>query len=371
MALSRRARRALAELLVTLRTEGSGAERQGWSAGLGAFIGSLPLYGLHLPICVLAGKLLRLNRVTMYLAANLSNPLFAPLLVWLQVEVGSWLRRGELYGLSVETLESLDPWTFAADLVLGSIVVGLLAGAAIGLTAFAVLRRARHASPERERLIEEVARPYLEAGFSHWEFVRSKLRHDPAYFALVDRGLVPEAGRIVDVGCGRGILLALLALGRSRAAGLELVGVDASRRTIRVARTGVPPGVSLTVADAGAFHPPRSAAIVLLDVLHYLPVDAQERLLRRAAAALEPGGRLLIREADRSPTWRFRLTAAAERLRAVTRGRLRQRFAFRSLGEIEEALRGLGLEVQSRPMDEGTPFRNVLLVARKPDALAP
>lgn len=369
--MRRRARRALAELLVTLRTEGSSPRRQGWSAGLGAFIGSLPLYGLHLPLCVLAGKLLGLNRVTMYLAANLSNPLFAPFLIWLEVEVGSLLRTGTFYGLTVDGIADLDPWTVALDLAIGSVVVGTVAGLAIGLTAFAVLRRARKSSPERDRLVEEVARPYLGAGFHHWEFVRSKLRHDPVYFALLDRGLLPESGRLVDVGCGRGILLALLAASRSPRSDLELVGVDTSRHAIRVARAGVPARVELTVVDAGAYHPPRAAAIVLLDVLHYLPFEAQERLLRRAAAALEPAGRLLIREADRSPTWRFRLTAAAERARAMLRGHLGQRFEFRSLGELEGALRYLGLEVESVPMDEGTPFRNVLLVARKPDSLAP
>ncbi len=365
MKLSRRARRALAELLVTLRTEGSGPGRQGWSAGLGAFIGALPVYGLQLPLCVLVGKLLRLSRVTMYLAANLSNPLFAPFLIWLEIEVGSLLRRGTLYGLTVQSVRDLDPWSVALDLVIGSVAVGALAGLAIGFAAYGLLLRTRQVPVEREHLIEEVARPYLEAGFLHWEFVRSKLRRDPVYFGLVDRGLLPSSGRLVDVGCGRGILLGLLAQLHGPHAGLELIGLDSSRRALRVARTGLPPEVSLTVADAATLHPPRSAAILLLDVLHYVPVEHQDLLLRRAAAALEPAGVLLVREADRSPTVGFWLTAAAERLRAVLRGRPHQRFAYRTLGELTATLQDLGLEVDSMPMDEGTPFRNTLLVGRK------
>ncbi len=364
--IRRRARRALVELLVTLRTEGSGANRQAWSAGIGAFIGSLPLYGLHLLLCAVTGKLLRLSRATMYLAANLSNPLFAPFLIWLELQTGSLLRRGTVYAFSVETARHVDPWAFAGDLVVGSLVVGAVAGITVGLSAFAVLSRTRRRSPEREKLIERIARPYLEAGLLHWEFVRGKLRLDPVYFGLTALGVLPATGRVVDLGCGRGIMLALLAATQSGRANRELVGIDASRRAIRIARVGVPPHVHLEVGDLAEAGIPRSAAILLLDVLHYLPLADQDQVLERAAAALEPTGTLLIREADQSATVRFMVTSAAERARAFLRGHFGQQFTYRPLTDLVVTLEKLGLVVSCRPMDLGTPFRNALITARWP-----
>ena len=68
-------------LMRDLRTEASGPGREAVAVGLGVFIGCLPFYGFHLLMCLAAGWLLRLNRLKLYVAANISNPLMAPLLI--------------------------------------------------------------------------------------------------------------------------------------------------------------------------------------------------------------------------------------------------------------------------------------------------
>src|SRR5207249_8066883 len=75
-----------------LRTEGAGPTREAAAMGLGAFIGCSPFYGFHLAMCWAAGWFLGLNRLKMYLAANVSNPLVAPFLVVAEVQTGAWLR---------------------------------------------------------------------------------------------------------------------------------------------------------------------------------------------------------------------------------------------------------------------------------------
>ena len=108
--------------------------------------------------------------------------------------------------------------------------------------------------------------------------------------------------------------------------------------------------------------------MLLLDVLHYLPAAAQERLLARAAACLEPGGVLLVREADADGRARFLATRAAERLCALARGHLRQRFRYRTGEEWRALLAAQCLAVApATPLSAGTPYANVLLEARKPD----
>ena len=77
-----------------LRREYSSANRDAVAIGVGAFIGCLPIYGLHLLLTIVVGRLLRLNRLKMYLAANISNPLIAPFLIFAEIQTGAWLRRG-------------------------------------------------------------------------------------------------------------------------------------------------------------------------------------------------------------------------------------------------------------------------------------
>ena len=55
--------------------------------GVGLFIGALPLYGLHFPLCAAVCLPLRLDLVAAYLAAQVSNPFVAPFLVFSTVSV--------------------------------------------------------------------------------------------------------------------------------------------------------------------------------------------------------------------------------------------------------------------------------------------
>ncbi len=105
--------------------------------------------------------------------------------------------------------------------------------------------------------------------------------------------------------------------------------------------------------------------VAIFDVLHLIDREAQRLVLARLAAAMPAGGLLLVREADAAAGWRFRMVRFGNRVTALLRGRWRPRFAFRTAAEWRAELAGLGFEVSVAPMGEGTPFANVLLVARR------
>jgi len=231
-------------------------------------------------------------------------------------------------------------------------------------------------------LIDAAARRYDDAGVAVRRFARGKLRRDPIYLALLAGGELPRRGRLVDLGCGHGLALAVLATAaewpgdgtRPRwpagwppaAAGLELIGIERSARRAAAARAAAGGGAEVREADLTAVDPPPCDAALLLDVLHYLGAADQEALLDRTARALAPGGVLLIREADAAGGLRFALTRAAERLAALARGHWRQRFHYRSAAGWERLLADRGLDARTRPMGRGTPFANVLIVAQTP-----
>lgn len=366
--------RKLRELLYRIRTEGESPGRQAGAVGLGVLIGCSPFYGLHLALCVAFARLFRLNQILTYLAAHISLPGIWPLLVLGELQVGRLLRGKGLLSLRPEDLRKMDPWQFGGDLLLGSAVVGALLAMVFALPTYWISRR-RQREPEIVALIEKTAYRYLAAGMFHWEFVRAKLRYDPVYFHLLRQEILPTAGRLVDLGCGRGIVLSLLLTAREQAQGawpaswpkpprLELCGIEGGPKPAEVARQALGEEAKIQVADLRTAEIPAADIVLLLDVLHYLPARSQEDLLARVARALPPGGRLLIRDADADGGWRFTATRFQERLCALARRHWRQSFHYRGREEWARLLEGLGFTVASRPMAEGTPYSNVLIEAR-------
>jgi hypothetical protein len=99
--------------------------------------------------------------------------------------------------------------------------------------------------------------------------------------------------------------------------------------------------------------------------------DEQDTLLGAVTNALEPGGVMLIREADAAAGWRFTAVRIGNRLKAWFAGGRGQRFSFRTADEWIACCERLGFAAVVRPMGQGTPFGNVLLrVTRKEDASA-
>lgn len=377
----RRFGRAVTDLHIQLRTEGDTPLKKALSVGLGVAVGFQPLLGLHLPLCAALARLLGLSRVRAYLAAHISNPVTFPLLVYLEIGTGRLLAEGRWPDLALTDLRLSDvAWSaLGRDLVLGALALGLVAGTLAAAAAWWIGRRWRK-PPFRALLDEETARRYADTGIAHWETVRGKLHWDPVFHAILRQGLLPRQGLVADLGCGRGILLALLATARelyregswdetwAPPGDLSLYGIERRRPLAAVARMALADVAHVQSGDLVHAALPRCQAAVLFDVLHYLDAGDQETLVRRAAAALAPGGVLLVREADAAAGWRFSLVRTAERSMSILRGRPRQRFHYRNAEEWERLLAAEGLTVGRQPMAEGTPFANVLLVACREDA---
>jgi SAM-dependent methyltransferase len=204
-------------------------------------------------------------------------------------------------------------------------------------------------------------------------FAYGKLTRDPVFAWLLAERLVPEGSRVLDLGCGQGLLAALLYASGVRLA--SYTGIDFSARDVERAQAMLghwaPASAGVTGASAGAtVGDIRTAGfaqadvVVLLDVLHYLDRDAQAAVLDRAAAALAPGATLLLRVADSSGSLRFRFTEMVDRLALRLRGRSLRRLWSRAAGEWRDELQGRGFHVVAVPMSAGTLFANVVLVAR-------
>ncbi len=358
-----------------MRTEGEG--REAASIGAGIFIGCSPFYGLHLLIVYVVGALFRLNRLKMYIAANVSNPLSAPLIIVAELQSGAWLRRQELHALSLDAVRAMDPWTFGLDILVGSVVVGALLGVG-GWLATRATESNGVVDADFDATVHAAADRYLLASMTAWEFARGKLRGDPIYRAVVCNGLLPDGRSLIDVGCGTGLMLALLdeaaraghegrwSPGRQQPPRFDhLIGIELRPRVAATAARILEDAATIVAEDVRHAALPPASAILAFDVLHMVPAVDQDTIVARLAETLEPGGVLLLREADAGGGWRFALVRLGNSLKAIVTFNWRQRFHFRTASEWQRVLEVHGLDAEVRPMGEGTPFANVLLQGSK------
>ena len=62
----------------------------------------------------------------------------------------------------------------------------------------------------KRALLHRATEPYRSAGLFAWNFAKGKLKNDPVFFGLLEHGLIPDAGRLIDLGCGQGLLASWL-----------------------------------------------------------------------------------------------------------------------------------------------------------------
>lgn len=207
----------------------------------------------------------------------------------------------------------------------------------------------------------------------HW--TAGKLEGDPVFRHLLASGLLPRDARILDLGCGQGVLAAMLGAAREAHARGEwphdwpqppnpaaMRGIDISRRGVERAARANPEGefIAGNIADATFAN---SDAVVILDVLHYLDALSQQQVLERVRDTLAPGGVLLLRIGDAGKGARFAVTRAVDFVVTALRGSI-PRTHVKPAAEWRRQLEELGFAVEAQPMSAGTPFANVLLVAR-------
>jgi SAM-dependent methyltransferase len=142
--------------------------------------------------------------------------------------------------------------------------------------------------------------------------------------------------------------------------GIELMARDVERARQALSSTVA----TFTVGDMCTADFDGVDVVVILDVLHYVSFNAQNDILRRVRDALAPDGALILRIGDAAGGLPFTFSVWVDHVVTFIRGHRNSRFYCRSVADWTEVLRALGFAVETLPMNEGTPFSNILLVAR-------
>ena len=362
------------------------------SVALGLFVGSLPIFGCHTPLLVVLSVWFRLDGAIAWIVSNVSNPFFAPALLTAEVQVGAWLWTGAPLRFGEHSTPLGTVQHVLGYLFLGAPVTGLALAVAGALVSYGVASalpdrgkrrpyRLPDGAPTWVKAAERVATRYASPSSpsprlrTQFHLLRAKLLSDPVARLIAETaGDAPNAlGAILDIGTGRGQLpLLLLELGcASSARGLDWDATkigDATRAAVGREGGIGPVEATFCSGDVRALPFEPADTVMLIDLLHYFRTQEQDAILDRAIAAVRPGGRLLVREADADRGWRTAVTLAEERFFTLTRFNRGDRVCFRPIREIVSRMEAAGLRCSERAAWGKTPFSNVLVVGHRPAA---
>jgi SAM-dependent methyltransferase len=232
----------------------------------------------------------------------------------------------------------------------------------------------------KKQLIDLSTAPYRKTGRFNYQWARGKLRYDPIFSALIEQSVLPDGARILDLGCGRGLLAAWLLAAEHMAEngnwsdtvqppkGLQFRGIELMEREANCGNQALQPfygkRVQLYGGDMRNADMSNADVIAILDVLHYIPIDEQERMLDQIRATLKPGGIFVTRVGNAGNSLCFRISQLTDRCISFVQGHRLPGMWCRPADEWIRALENRGFSVQATPKSEGTPFANVMLVAR-------
>jgi len=219
---------------------------------------------------------------------------------------------------------------------------------------------------EQARHIAEAFRPSRQLGSRRdYYYSRGKLGSDPLYPGVL-AALAPAPAPLLDIGCGLGLLAHVLRQAGQRQ---PYLGVDIDADKIARAQSAAT-RVALADArfacvDASAALPDHHGSVALLDVLQYLPAQAQAALLGQAAARVAPGGRLVIRTTLADNSGRDRTTRITDMLAHLVGWMGTRPRHYPDAASVRAPLEAAGLCLQMAPLYGNTPFNNWLICAER------
>jgi len=110
---------------------------------------------------------------------------------------------------------------------------------------------------------------------------------------------IPKEGKIIDVGCGYGLLANFLTLRSSKR---DVTGIDLSVRRIGAAQetTDSRKNIRFKLINVLDLELREPDAVVMSDFLHHIDYQSQEEVLAHCYEKLSPGGFLICQEVNNS-----------------------------------------------------------------------
>jgi 2-polyprenyl-3-methyl-5-hydroxy-6-metoxy-1,4-benzoquinol methylase len=184
------------------------------------------------------------------------------------------------------------------------------------------------------------------------------------YYSMTEH--LPSNGKILDLGCGYGLLTLALAQNSSNRC---VLGFDIDNNRIQAAQKSTEDikNIRFLIADLTSLPCEQFNGIALIDVMQYFPISQQFLIFRQMYAALETGGIMIVRGLDpNKKSLAASINIFYEKM-AVLIGftkSIHKKTYFATPSEWTEELSRIGFSVKSLPCTSYY-FDDILYVCKK------
>ena len=175
---------------------------------------------------------------------------------------------------------------------------------------------------------------------------------------------VPADAHVLDVGCGAGLFLGLIADHHPAATG---IGFDSSASAIAAARkmsldNNFESRIAFEHRAVGDAWPEGPFDVVsIVDVLHHIPPAHQRDVIEQGFAHVRPGGVLIYKDMATRPLFSALWNRAHDLLLA------RQWIHYRSIDDVKRWVTAQGAQIVKTGTRSLGPYAHELLVAKRPE----
>ena len=186
-----------------------------------------------------------------------------------------------------------------------------------------------------------------------------KIRPKIIPFPLIEKNVSKE-GTIIDIGCGFGVFAHYLA---EKSQTRSVIGIDINESRIKQAKIIYDDLVNLKFfcRDITDIKIPVVDEITAIDVLHHIPsTDIQSKLLTACFSALKENGKLIIKDVDKRPLWKYWWNWIHDFI--MTKG---EPVLYQDQKSIVKLLKNSGFQLEFLQNLKGYPYAHVIYVAKK------
>lgn len=207
-----------------------------------------------------------------------------------------------------------------------------------------------------KKIPDEIKNLYNFLGFADRMYIKLRWRLCP--FTVLEHFL-PKSGKIIDLGCGYGMLANLAAL---NSAERDVYGFDLSQKRINIAKRTVKNRNNLhfELKNVRDLKLNSCDAIVMSDFLHHIPYKEQENLIRQAKDKLKKNGILIIQDIDKRPLFKYLFAVTLDNLL-----NLFPRLYYRKANSFKNMLERNSFSVSVVRVDKKLPLPDILFICKK------
>jgi|SRR3989344_1285268 len=165
--------------------------------------------------------------------------------------------------------------------------------------------------------------------------------------------IVPKKAKVLDLGCGEGVLTSFLA----KEEGRDVVGVDLNKKRIRKSDRK---NLKFEYGDATKYPIKDVDTVILSDSLHHINQSSHLDLLTKISKNLKKGNLLLIKDVDTSQVIRSNLTRLWDFILYPE-----DKIYFYNAKELKKIISNLGFNVEVRYVSKTFPGSTTLYICTK------